>query len=157
MKTESATIAAPTADDAAPNGAFLYRSRVAFHHTDAAGIVHFARYFLFAEEAETECLRSLGLPGPREGMQYPRVAVKAEYHRPLHFGDDIVVQSTLTRIGNSSLHWNFLIIGPSGSCAELHFITARRDQDGNAAPYTEAEKQRLQPLCTSLPSLLQAE
>ncbi len=156
---ETPTLAPATAPAAPPATApaatvpahspFLYRSRVAFHHTDAAGIVHFARYFLFAEEAETECLRHLGLPGPREGMQYPRAAASAEYRRPLHFGDEVIVRTSLTRIGKSSLHWHFLVEGPEGPCAELRCISARRDKEGKAAPYTEAEKRLLSRLCTS--------
>lgn len=145
------TSAPATASSAATpaHSSFLYRCRVAFHHTDAAGIVHFARYFLFAEEAETECLRHLGLPGPREGMQYPRAAASAEYRRPLHFGDEVIVRTSLTRIGKSSLHWHFLVEGPEGPCAELRCISARRDKEGKAAPYTEAEKRLLSRLCTS--------
>lgn len=144
----TASVQAPGAS-APAHSPFLYRCRVAFHHTDAAGIVHFARYFLFAEEAETECLRHLGLPGPREGMQYPRAAASAEYRCPLHFGDEVTVRTSITRIGNSSLHWLFLIEGPEGPCAELRCISARRDKDGKAAPYTEAEKRLLSRLCTS--------
>lgn len=145
----TASVQAPS-ESVPAHSPFLYRCRVAFHHTDAAGIVHFARYFLFAEEAETECLRRLGLPGPREGMQYPRAAASAEYRSPLHFGDEVIVRTSLTRIGNSSLHWLFIIEGPEGPCAELRFISARRDKDGKAAPYTEAEKRLLHPLCTPL-------
>lgn len=147
--TPAAAPAAAPAASAQAHSSFLYRCRVAFHHTDAAGIVHFARYFLFAEEAETECLRHLGLPGPREGMQYPRAAASAEYRRPLHFGDEVIVRTSLTRIGKSSLHWHFLVKGPEGPCAELRCISARRDKEGKAAPYTEAEKRLLSSLCTS--------
>ena len=37
------------------------RRRIEFVDTDMAGIVHFARFFVFMEAAEHEFLRSLGL------------------------------------------------------------------------------------------------
>lgn len=120
-----------------------YRTRVAFHHTDAAGIVHFANYFLYAEEAETTLLAALKLPGPREGMQYPRISAGAEYLHPLHFGDELEVLARLQKLGRSSLHWLFTISGPEGTCARLHICTARRNSRGEAAPYTPEERARL--------------
>lgn len=120
-----------------------YRTRVAFHHTDAAGIVHFANYFLFAEEAETSLLTALKLPGPREGMQYPRVSAGAEYLRPLHFGDELEIHARLQKLGRSSLHWLFTICGPAGPSARLQICTARRNNQGEAAPYTPEERARL--------------
>lgn len=129
-----------------PPAAPPYRTRVAFHHTDAAGIVHFANYFLFAEEAETALLAALKLPGPREGMQYPRVSAGAEYLRPLHFGDEVEVLVRLQKLGRSSLHWLFTVSGPEGTCARLHICTARRNSRGEAAPYSPEERARLEAL-----------
>lgn len=125
-----------------------YHTRVAFHHTDAAGIVHFANYFLFAEEAETHALALLGLPGPAQGAFYPRVHVSADYTAPLRFTDSIEIIPSLTRIGNSSLHWQFRIIGPNGPAATITAFSARRDARNAPAPFSEAEKQLLAPLFT---------
>lgn len=125
-----------------------YHTQIAFHHTDAAGIVHFANHLHFAEEAETRALAALGLPGPCQGAYYPRVHISVDYSAPLHFSDRISIIPTLTRIGRSSLHWKFHIIGPSGPAATLTAITARRDPHNAPLPFTEAEKQQLSPLLT---------
>ena len=123
-----------------------HHTQVAFHHTDAAGIVHFANYFLFAEEAETRALATLGLPGPAQGAFYPRVHVSATYTAPLHFSDPITIIPSLTRIGNSSLHWQFLIDGPRGTAATVTAIAARRDAANAPFPPTPQEKEPLPPL-----------
>ena len=123
-----------------------HHTQVAFHHTDAAGIVHFANYFLFAEEAETRALATLGLPGPAQGAFYPRVHVSATYTAPLHFSDPITIIPSLTRIGNSSLHWQFLIDGPRGTAATVTAIAARRDAANPPLPFTPKEKELLAPL-----------
>lgn len=126
---------------------FTYTRRIAFHETDAAGIVYYGNYFRLAEEAETHALASLSCPAEMLRYGYPRVHTEADYHAPLRFFDEVHVHARITRIGNSSLHWEFLIHGPSGLCAIVRSISARRHvTDGSSAPYTEEEKAILQSL-----------
>ncbi|MBQ8517258.1 MAG: acyl-CoA thioesterase [Akkermansia sp.] len=124
--------------------AFTYSRRIAFHETDAAGIVYFANYFHLAEEAETHALASLSTADTFRRYAYPRVHVEADYHAPLRFFEMATVQARLTRIGGSSLHWEFRISGPARLCATLTAISARRLANGGAAaPYSEAERAAL--------------
>lgn len=128
--------------------AFIYTRRIAFHETDAAGIVYYANYFRLAEEAETHALASLG-QGPQTLRRYalPRVRTEAEYHAPLHFFEQVEVQARITQIGRSSLHWEFQISGPDGLCATVRSVSSRRHiSDGSAAPYSEAERRVLDAL-----------
>ncbi len=129
--------------------AYIHRGRVAFHETDAAGIVHFASYFLYAEEAETAALASLGIFSSDAATRYgfPRVQASANYARPLRFFESYAVHAGLTHIGSSSLHWRFDIAGEAGACASVELISSRRHAaDGSAAPYSEEEKAALQSL-----------
>jgi YbgC/YbaW family acyl-CoA thioester hydrolase len=81
--------------------------RVEFSDTDMAGIMHFARFFAFMEEAEHEMLRSRGLSvimmhdGKKIG--FPRVAAQCEFAKPLRFEEEVEIHVTLSRIGTKAL------------------------------------------------------
>lgn len=125
---------------------FVYTRRVAFHETDAAGIVHFANFFKFAAEAETRALDSLGLlmfPSP---YYWPRVHVEADYRRPLHFNDELEITAALVRIGRSSLHWEYEVSTGGHVCAVVRAVSVRTDHDNVPAPYSEEERAVFSPL-----------
>ncbi|MBQ3218515.1 MAG: acyl-CoA thioesterase [Akkermansia sp.] len=129
---------------------FIHKGRVPMHATDAAGIVHFANYFRYMEEAELYALNARGFRP--DNYAYPRVHIEADYRAPLHFWDEYTVAAELQHIGNSTLHWQFTISGPQGVCAVLKSISARRTADlVTPAPYTEDERNRLADLLISSP------
>ncbi len=86
---------------------FRTTRRVEFADTDMAGIMHFAKFFNFMEEAEHEFLRSRGLSvvmnyeGKRLG--WPRVAADCEFLKPVFFEEVMDIELTLSRIGDKSL------------------------------------------------------
>jgi len=120
--------------------AFIYKRRIAFHETDAAGVVYFANFFHLAEEAETHAIASLNCIVTRDDYLYPRVHAEADYLAPLHFFDKVAVHCNIDKIGSSSIHWKFAIHGPSGLCATVKVISARRNRDHSAAPYSDEER-----------------
>lgn len=125
---------------------FLYTRRVAFHETDAAGIVHFANFFKFAAEAETRALDSLGLlmfPSP---YFWPRVHVEADYRHPLHFNDELAIQAVIARLGRSSMHWEYRIESGGVLCALVRAVSVRTDHDNVPVPYSEEERRLFEPL-----------
>ena len=85
--------------------------RVEFHHTDAAGIIHFSRYFLYMEEAEHEFLRHLGLGVMmHEGGQllsWPRVACRCDFTGVVKFEDTVEITVTVEKVGEKSVTYNF--------------------------------------------------
>ena len=75
------------------DGEHYYPFRVFYHHTDAGGIVYYARYFEIAEEARAAALVSLGIagyPGAFEGDFVVR-SLSANYERSARLGDEILV------------------------------------------------------------------
>ena len=120
--------------------AFTYKRRIAFHETDAAGVVYFANFFHLAEEAETHALASLGKVVTRDGYLYPRVHVEADYLAPLRFFDEVSVHACILRIGSSSISWKFEIFNGHEICAVVKSTSSRRNHDGSAAPYSDAER-----------------
>jgi YbgC/YbaW family acyl-CoA thioester hydrolase len=80
---------------------------VQFHETDAAGVVHFSRYFLYMEEAEHALWRAAGLSiHAREGeLGWPRVQASFEYHRALRFGDEFEVRVRIVAIEERTISY----------------------------------------------------
>jgi 4-hydroxybenzoyl-CoA thioesterase/acyl-CoA thioester hydrolase len=93
------------------SGVFRTTRRVEFHHTDAAGIVHFSTFFIYMEEVEHEFLRTRGLSMMMRDEQgvisWPRVAAKCEYRSAAKFEDVLDVELQIARIGEKSVSWNF--------------------------------------------------
>ena len=91
---------------------FRTKRKIEFADTDKAGIVHFARFFVFMETAEHEFLNELGtsvsiaLDGNEIG--WPRVAASCEYFSPARFEDVLDVHLAVLRKGTKSMTYRFL-------------------------------------------------
>lgn len=91
---------------------FITTRRVEFCETDAAGIVHFASYLCYMEQAEHELLRSLGLsvcePQP-DGwhLSWPRVHVECDFEGSAVFEDVLDITVTVARMGKKSVTYAF--------------------------------------------------
>jgi len=88
------------------------KRKIEFADTDLAGIVHFARFFVFMETTEHEFLRSLGtsvstqLDG--ENIGWPRLSASCEYLSPLRFEEEVSIHLTVWRKGRKSMTYRFL-------------------------------------------------
>lgn len=85
--------------------------RVAFSETDAAGIVHFANFFRYMEDAEHAMLRDLGLSVHRdvgdEVAGFPRVRASCDYKRPLRFEDVFTIDVFVSAKTDKSVTYGF--------------------------------------------------
>ncbi len=116
-----------------------YRRRIAFAEADPAGVVHFTSLLQIVEEAEHDWMRANGVEiiTPRTG--WPRVNLKADFRSPAMFGDDVLVELSITETGRTSVTWAFTILMPDdrrivaeGSMATC-FVT-RGEADGKWTP-----------------------
>ena len=87
---------------------FTHRRLVAFAETDMAGIVHFATFYRYMEEAEHAFLRSVGLDVMEHKpdgtvVGWPRVSAKCGFKSPAFFGDVLDIEVSVQRIGVKSL------------------------------------------------------
>ena len=87
---------------------FTHRRLVAFAETDMAGIVHFAQFYRYMEEAEHAFLRSVGLDVMEHKpdgtiLGWPRVSAKCGFKSPAFFGDTLAIEVSVQRIGVKSL------------------------------------------------------
>ncbi len=91
---------------------FVHSRRIEFIDTDMAGIVHFANFNRFMEQAEAAFFRSLDLTiaeRPHQGtaVGWPRVSVSCSFKSPAFFEDVLDIAIQIQRIGVKSLTMNF--------------------------------------------------
>ena len=127
---------ADAAQGATARAAFRYARRVQFAETDLAGMVHFANFFRYMEEAEHALWRAAGLsidgrapavaPGGRFGeaspklarepeasrgaYKWPRVSAAFDFKRPLRFEDEFEVHVGIATVTTRSIHYNHTVM-----------------------------------------------
>jgi acyl-CoA thioester hydrolase len=84
--------------------AFSARTRVGFSDTDAQGIVYYGRYNPYFDLARVEYLRSLDLL--RTG-EFVMRANDVEYFAPARFDDELDIHVRVSRIGTTSITYEF--------------------------------------------------
>ena len=116
---------------------YRHRRRVEFADTDMAGLMHFARFFCFAEEAEHAFLRSLAwsVHQPREGyaVSFPRLAARFEFQSSVVFEDEVDIHLWVKRKGNKTLTYQFSFTkeGVAVAKGEITVICCRCYSDGH--------------------------
>lgn len=113
---------------------FRTRRKVEMADTDMVGIVHFARFFLYMENAEHEFLEALGtrVLVEMDGCQmgWPRVAATCEYLAPARFGDVLDIHLTVAKKGRSSMTYAIEISRDGRPLARGRVTTAFCRLDG---------------------------
>jgi len=109
--------------------------------------MHFPNVFRYFEEAEHAFLRSQSvLVFDRAQGGWPRVKVSCDFKRPLLTGDRIEVLLEISRIGASSVTWNFEILTAAGDLAAFGSVTTVRvNHEGKPQLITEEERASLGP------------
>lgn len=92
---------------------FTYSRRVQFVDTDMAGIVHFANFYKWMEEAEHAFFLSLGfklIQAQPDGtvIGWPRVRSSCSFEAPAFYDDVLEIDLEVVRIGVKSLTMSFL-------------------------------------------------
>jgi len=76
--------------------------RVGWIDTDASGRIHFTVAFRWAEVAEANLYRKVGLLDEWSG-NYPRRHVEADYLRVLRFDDEVQLRIRVASVGRTSI------------------------------------------------------
>jgi acyl-CoA thioester hydrolase len=92
-------------------GETIYRRRVEFAETDAAGMVHFSVFFRYMEEAEHDLWRKAGLNiwESGENLSWPRISAQFDFKSPLKFQDEFEVRTEMGKVTRSTIQWNHTI------------------------------------------------
>jgi acyl-CoA thioester hydrolase len=88
---------------------FVYRRRVEFAETDMVGLVHFAQFFRYMEEAEHAMWRAAGMSITGTGCGFPRVAAAFDFHSPLRFEDEFEVAIQVAAVTRSTIRYACVI------------------------------------------------
>ena len=98
---------------------FTWERRVEFSETDAAGIAHFSSFFLYMEQAEHALFRHCGwtifpcrsavAPPESLAVSWPRVHCSCDYKAPAFFEDQLSVDLSIERLGNTSITYRHVI------------------------------------------------
>jgi acyl-CoA thioesterase FadM len=124
-----------------PASVVIHR-RIEWIDTDAAGIYHWTTVFRLAEAAEAAMHTALGIEGTF-GLA-PRVAVAANFRRPLRFNDLVAVELAVQTIGRSSLVYRLTLTSDADLVAEGTLTICFIDQaTGRAAPWPQDVRERL--------------
>jgi len=93
------------------NEPFRTTRRVEFGDTDMAGIAHFANFFRYMEQAETDFLHTLGISvswkDGEERLGFPRVSVSCDFKNPAKFEDVLDIVVTVEEVGRKSVRYRF--------------------------------------------------
>ena len=118
---------------------------IAFGETDASGWMHFPNVFKYVEAAEHAFLRSRGvLVFDREQGGWPRVKVTCDYKRPFLCGERYEVLLAISRMGASSVTWDFEMVNGCGEIAASGSMTnVRVDAQGRPREITAEERAAL--------------
>ena len=127
------------------NSVHRQAGEIAFGDTDASGWMHFPSIFRYVEEAEHAFLRARGvLVYDRVRGGWPRVKVSCDYKRPFLAGDRFEILLAISRLGASSITWDFEVLNAAGEIAAFGSMTnVRVDQDGKPIPISEDERTKL--------------
>lgn len=81
--------------------------RVYYEDTDLAGIVYYANYLKFIERGRSEWVRAIGIDQVAlrrdEGVVFAVRRVEADYLRPAHFDDELMVETELKLLGGARI------------------------------------------------------
>lgn len=118
--------------------------RVEWSDTDAAGHQHYSVILRWAEAAEAELLRSLGL----EWLfgRIPRVRHEVDYRARLWFGEVVRTRLWVEELGRTSIRYGFEVRGARGLAAQgsATAVHTQPDQE-KGAPWPDEVRALLAP------------
>jgi acyl-CoA thioester hydrolase len=96
---------------------------VQFAETDLAGMVHFANFFRYMEEAEHALWRAAGMSidspslaptgggagSPHQHLKWPRVSAAFDFKRPLRFEDEFEVLVGIATVTTRTIQYNHTV------------------------------------------------
>ncbi len=86
---------------------FVMTRRVQFSEVDRAGVLYFAHYYRFMEEAEHAFWRSIGISVVTEidgcEISWPRVSTSCEHFAPVRFEDELELVLKVAKLSDRSV------------------------------------------------------
>jgi len=83
--------------------------KIHYHDTDCGGVVYYANYLKYFEEARTEFMLEKGVDLrqlSKQGVLFAVKSTEVEYKAPAHYGDDLLIRTDITKIKNVTLEFD---------------------------------------------------
>ena len=119
-------------------------TRVAFSETDAQGVVYYGRYLPYFDLARVEYHRNLGILERAARTEFVMRASDVEYHAPARFDDLLEVFVRISRIGRTSMTYDYAAYRLESEEHDTLMVTATQtvvlidDDDRRPLPVPEA-------------------
>lgn len=110
--------------------------RLAWIDTDAAGHWHNVTLWRYAEDAEAQLHRELGIVDVTFGFT-PRRHVEADYLTPLRFDETAVVTLEVAEVGRTSATYRVEVTTGDRTVATAQMVVVFIDDDGRTAPWPD--------------------
>lgn len=84
------------------------KKRVYYHDTDCGGIVYYANYLKYLEEARTEFFDNKGIfikDLAEKGILFVVARQEIDYKSPAHYGDELSIDARLTDVGRAKIEF----------------------------------------------------
>lgn len=88
------------------------RIRIYYHHTDAGGVVYYARYLDFLENARTEYLEKKGISVKvllERGVMFVVAHQEIDYKLPAFYGDTLDIETHVNAASNVRIDFEYEI------------------------------------------------
>lgn len=85
---------------------YIYEKVLYYHDTDCAGVVYYANYLKYLEEARTEIMVCKGINPQKlaqDGIGFAVAKVEIEYKSPARYQDRITVRSSIVKTKLSTI------------------------------------------------------
>ena len=84
------------------------KKKIYYHDTDAGGVVYYANYLKYLEEARTELLREEGVDISElagKGILFAVRRTEINYKSPARYADTLTIIASISKIKNASLEF----------------------------------------------------
>lgn len=114
---------------------------VEWGHCDPAGIVFYPRYFEYFDASTAMLFAEAGLGKARlrekhNILGFPMVDTHAQFKLPSRYGDEVTIETVVTRVGNSSFDIHHTLLTADGhtgiECTETRVWV--REEQGRLVP-----------------------
>ncbi len=87
---------------------FALEKKIYYHDTDCGGVVYYANYLKYCEEARTELFASLGIDLrelSERGLVFVVARVEIEYKAPVHYQERIRILTSIEGTRAAAIHF----------------------------------------------------
>jgi YbgC/YbaW family acyl-CoA thioester hydrolase len=110
--------------------------RLEWSDTDASGVWHYSTLFRYAEAAEAQLHRELGISDRTFGHT-PRVRVEGDYKAPVRFDDVLDVTLRVGDVGRASVTYDIEVMRDDTLVAKGRVVSVLIDAVGHAVPWPD--------------------